>query len=98
MGLDGGVAQTALLVFLVVGEVALEPLDLAVALEGQVVGGDGDDYLSTSGANGSGGGLVFIDARSVGSMVTRTLKEFTDEDIAAVRELAIARREELANA
>ena len=33
-------AKPALLVLLVVGETALEPLDVAVALEGEHVGGD----------------------------------------------------------
>src|SRR6202034_4582281 len=33
-------AQAALLVFLVVGEIAFEPLDMALAFEGQHVGGD----------------------------------------------------------
>ena len=33
-------AEAALLVFLVVGEIALEPFDMAVALEGEHVGGD----------------------------------------------------------
>src|SRR5262245_45966687 len=37
--LDGGVAEAALLVLLVILEVALEPLHVAVALEGQYVGG-----------------------------------------------------------
>src|SRR5262249_26777810 len=36
--LDGLVAEAALLVLLVVGEVALEPLDVALALEGEDVG------------------------------------------------------------
>ena len=38
MRLDGGVAQAALLVFLVVGEVAFEPFDVAVAFESENVG------------------------------------------------------------
>ena len=37
---DGVVAEAALLVGLVVGEIALEPLHVAVALEGQDVRGD----------------------------------------------------------
>ena len=40
MGVVGLVAQTALAVGLVVGIVALEPDHLAVAFEGQDVGGD----------------------------------------------------------
>ena len=32
--------EAALLVLLVIGEIALEPLDVAVALEGEDVGGD----------------------------------------------------------
>src|SRR5688572_6658389 len=38
--LEGVVAEALLLVGLVVGEVALEPGDLGVALEGEDVGGD----------------------------------------------------------
>ena len=38
VGFDSGVAQPALLVGLVVLEVAFEPLDVAVALEGEDVG------------------------------------------------------------
>src|SRR5579863_5559043 len=37
---DAVEAEAALLVLFVVGEIALEPLDVAVALEGQHVGGD----------------------------------------------------------
>src|SRR5579863_9611000 len=37
---DAVEAEAALLVLFVVGEIALEPLDMAVALEGQHVGGD----------------------------------------------------------
>jgi hypothetical protein len=37
VGFDGGVAQTAFFVFFVVGKVAFEPLDVAVAFECQNV-------------------------------------------------------------
>jgi hypothetical protein len=41
MRLDRGIAEAALLVFLVVLEVAFEPLDVAVALEGREMVADG---------------------------------------------------------
>jgi hypothetical protein len=40
MRFDRSLAETALLVFLVVGEVALEPFDAAVAFEGKDVRGN----------------------------------------------------------
>src|SRR4051794_39722733 len=75
---DGGVrAEAPLLVLLVIGEIALEPLDVALALEGEDVGRDAVQEPA----------VVADDDRAAGVVLERFLQRPQGVDVEVVRRL-----------